>query len=325
MLIKSHARLLAPAVIAASVGTASAQVSLLSNQSTNPSVPALATGAVAANGAAAPLGTQWSELQADATGANAVGGLAAHPTTTGGSFRLADNFTITGPMSLHHVTLYAYQSGASANPFAAVNLRIWNGRPGDTGSTVIFGDTTTNRLEWLIATGMYRVFNSTATPAPMTPDTSKPIWALDAALGNLQLAPGTYWLDWQIVPTNSALEAFTPIVTKAGARTVAGANARQFTTGGWVDAVDTGKPATSADVVVDLPFMLYGYFGQPPCTGDFNGDGDFGTDQDIEAFFACLSGNCCTACGSADFNGDGDVGTDQDIESFFRVLAGSPC
>jgi hypothetical protein len=63
----------------------------------------------------------------------------------------------------------------------------------------------------------------------------------------------------------------------------------------------------------------------PTCTPDFNNDGDTGTDQDIEAFFACLAGNCCPACGSADFNGDGDFGTDQDIEAFFRVLAGGPC
>ncbi|HYE63005.1 MAG TPA: hypothetical protein VD997_13495 [Phycisphaerales bacterium] len=62
-------------------------------------------------------------------------------------------------------------------------------------------------------------------------------------------------------------------------------------------------------------------------TSDFNGDGDFGTDQDIEAFFACLGGSCCETCyaGGADFNGDGDTGTDQDIESFFRVLGGGAC
>jgi|GEM_PF-6873155 len=60
-------------------------------------------------------------------------------------------------------------------------------------------------------------------------------------------------------------------------------------------------------------------------TSDFNGDGDFGTDQDIEAFFACFGGNCCNGCGSADFNDDGDYGTDQDIEAFFRVLAGAAC
>jgi trimeric autotransporter adhesin len=62
-------------------------------------------------------------------------------------------------------------------------------------------------------------------------------------------------------------------------------------------------------------------------TADFDGDGDAGTDADIEAFFRCLAGDCCPACflGGADFNGDGDAGTDGDIESFFRVLAGGPC
>ncbi|HYE62733.1 MAG TPA: FG-GAP-like repeat-containing protein [Phycisphaerales bacterium] len=66
----------------------------------------------------------------------------------------------------------------------------------------------------------------------------------------------------------------------------------------------------------------------PPCGDqDFNGDGDLGTDADIEAFFACLGGNCCETCyaGGADFNADGDWGTDADIESFFRVLGGGPC
>jgi hypothetical protein len=66
----------------------------------------------------------------------------------------------------------------------------------------------------------------------------------------------------------------------------------------------------------------------PVCgTADFDGDGDTGTDADIEAFFACLAGNCCATCyeGGADFNADGDTGTDADIESFFRVLAGGPC
>jgi subtilisin family serine protease len=58
---------------------------------------------------------------------------------------------------------------------------------------------------------------------------------------------------------------------------------------------------------------------------DFDGDGDVGTDADIEAFFACLAGACCPTCGSADFDGDGDVGTDADIEAFFRVLAGGAC
>ncbi len=64
------------------------------------------------------------------------------------------------------------------------------------------------------------------------------------------------------------------------------------------------------------------------CGGaDFDGDGDAGTDADIEAFFACLSGDCCATCwpGGSDFDTDGDSGTDADIEAFFRVLAGGSC
>jgi len=61
------------------------------------------------------------------------------------------------------------------------------------------------------------------------------------------------------------------------------------------------------------------------CSADFNNDGDTGTDQDIELFFAAMAGDQCSTCGSADFNGDGDVGTDLDIESFFRVLGGGAC
>ncbi|HYE62972.1 MAG TPA: CotH kinase family protein [Phycisphaerales bacterium] len=64
-----------------------------------------------------------------------------------------------------------------------------------------------------------------------------------------------------------------------------------------------------------------------PCSSDFNGDGDAGTDQDIEAFFACIGGHCCDTCDpfGSDYNRDGDAATDQDIEAFFRVLGGGSC
>jgi hypothetical protein len=66
--------------------------------------------------------------------------------------------------------------------------------------------------------------------------------------------------------------------------------------------------------------------GPMPCWGaDFNGDGNDGTDDDVLAFFACVSGSCCATCGEPDFNTDGDAGTDQDIEAFFRVISGGAC
>jgi hypothetical protein len=92
-----------------------------------------------------------------------------------------------------------------------------------------------------------------------------------------------------------------------------------------------GAPPVDIGAEMTLPEHLRLYIAPPPgpatCTSDFNGDGDFGTDADIEAFFACLGGDCCGTCfpGGADFNGDGDIGTDADIEAFFRVLGGGSC
>jgi hypothetical protein len=89
--------------------------------------------------------------------------------------------------------------------------------------------------------------------------------------------------------------------------------------------------ATGNRLFVSGFFSTAGGLSQPglaqwiESSADFNGDGDSGTDADIEAFFACLAGDCCLRCGSADFNGDGDSGTDADIEAFFRVLAGGSC
>ncbi|HYE61351.1 MAG TPA: hypothetical protein VD997_05090 [Phycisphaerales bacterium] len=85
--------------------------------------------------------------------------------------------------------------------------------------------------------------------------------------------------------------------------------------------------SAGVDATLDVNFRVLAAPGPTCGNADYNGDGDIGTDQDIEAFFACLGGTCCDTCweGGSDFNGDGDFGTDQDIESFFRVLGGGPC
>jgi hypothetical protein len=76
----------------------------------------------------------------------------------------------------------------------------------------------------------------------------------------------------------------------------------------------------------DLMFRTYVRSFALCCTGDFNHDDIWNDDADIEAFFACLAGDCCPTCApDADFNCDGDPATDADIESFFRVLAGGVC
>ncbi len=101
---------------------------------------------------------------------------------------------------------------------------------------------------------------------------------------------------------------------------------------GWVQATSNNLPSarqiffgSQLTINADVAFVITGTIGSPCGSADFDGDGDTGTDADIEAFFACLAGNCCATCGTADFDGDGDTGTDADIEAFFRVLAGGNC
>ena len=308
-------------------GGAMAQQAIYSNGSANPAVVALSTGSQTGSNVTAPNGGAWSELQSAAGVSNATGGFAAHVTGTGGAFRLADDFVVAANPGwrIDSISLFAYQTGAAVNPFSGVNLRIWSGRPGDVGSTVVFGDTATNRMTGASATNLYRAFNTTVAP-PTTPDGTKQLWRLDVNTNHLFLTPGTYWLDWQITTSVAGGEAFCPSATVAGVRTQAGWNARQFsTTLGWVDLIDAGKPSTAPDLAQDLAFVITGFAGPQPCSPDYNGDGDIGTDADIEAFFRCIAGDCCATCAPADFNGDGDVGTDADIEAFFRVLAGLPC
>lgn len=88
------------------------------------------------------------------------------------------------------------------------------------------------------------------------------------------------------------------------------------------------KVEAVGNIYFDISNVNFSIIDSSDCgTADFDGDGDSGTDADIDAFFACLSGSCCPTCWylGADLNGDGDAGADADTEAFFRVLAGGTC
>ena len=139
------------------------------------------------------------------------------------------------------------------------------------------------------------------------------------------LAPGEYYLAVTIynhMPVDSAGQALWLTTPYETIRTPDGPGAASPIAGWTATVNDEG--------FYDVYLTGACFVGQtgPTCgTADFDGDGDFGTDADIESFFACLSGNCCATCWhlGADFNADGDAGTDSDIEAFFRVLAGGHC
>ncbi|HQZ94940.1 MAG TPA: carboxypeptidase regulatory-like domain-containing protein [Pyrinomonadaceae bacterium] len=218
--------------------------------------------ATSESGVAAPAGFFFSELQHN-TGVTTEGNGSAGFTSTQGTFRLADNFTIAQPCTISTIAVYGYLTGSAAtpSPFTAGTLQIWNGRPGDAGATVVFGDTTTNRLASSVDTTYFRLFNSVV-PAPgSAPGTTRKIWRNTLNV-NAVLPAGTYWIDWATTVTGAAAH-FAPAKTIAGARGAAGDNARQQTvsTGLWTDVADTGAPAAAADIVQDLPFDVVGTSG----------------------------------------------------------------
>lgn len=226
----------------------------------------LSTGPTSNSGVAAPAGTTWSELQnnvGNTTESNTIGGFSGNAP----SFRLADDFVVPAGQNwtINAIETFAYKTGAAAapSPFVTSTLRIWSGRPGDVGSTIRCGDTTTNVLASSTDALMFRLFNS-AVPAPGSAvGTTRRIWrnrltVPAACAGAMFFTPGTYWIDYDTTDSTAGAH-FYPVVTIPGSRTPPGiANARQSNAGVWGDVIDTGTPATAPDIAQSLPFLLFG-------------------------------------------------------------------
>ncbi len=165
--------------------------------------------------------------------------------------RLADDFTVPGGgWTIGSVILFVYQTNAPTAPstITAITLQIWNGPPG-AGGSVIWGDTTTNRLLSSGFSNIYRVLDTGLLA------TSRPIMQNTASLG-VSLGPGTYWLDWDFAGSGLYGGPFNPLVTILGQTTTG--NARQYT-GAWANVSDLGTGTAQG-----LPFILEGSTGAIP-------------------------------------------------------------
>ena len=155
--------------------------------------------------------------------------------TVSSSFRLAQQFTVpAGGWLIDKFTVYAYQTGSTTtSTFTAMNFRVWNGAPNVVGSTIVFGDTTTNRMTATMFSGIYRVTQTSGG------NTQRPIMAIEAAGANLTLPAGTYWMDFQL-SGSLASGPFAPPLTTNGTRITG--DALQFSVGSstWAAFVDGG-------------------------------------------------------------------------------------
>jgi hypothetical protein len=210
----------------------------------------LPTGAMTSTGVPAPTGYLWSELP---PGNNALGFSAR---SIFGD-RLADNFTVSDPAGWHitAIDVFGYVTDTplgAPSPFTFASCRIWNGRPGDPGAAVVFGDTATNRLAGSVEAMIVRG-NATG----HSQNRIRAIWANTLAV-DVNLPPGQYWLDF------SQNDGFNPPVTIAGVRGPAGADARQYIgdLAQWDDLIDPGPSGgTYPPVAQELPFIIRGTVG----------------------------------------------------------------
>ncbi len=161
--------------------------------------------------------------------------------------RLADEFEVPGPGSWYvdTITVFAYQTGSSTtSTITAVNLQIWDGSPDDPASSVVFGDTTTNRMASTGWSNIYRTLDTTSG------DTQRAIMANVVTVGTL-LPAGTYWVDWTIDGSASFSGPWGPPITIDGQTTTG--NGLQYT-GTWGPAMDD----TFGTFPQGLPFIVEG-------------------------------------------------------------------
>jgi hypothetical protein len=244
------------------------------------------TGTTSRSGVTAPAGYVWSESQSDTgntTETNSVLGFGA----TVGSVTLADNFTIPAGQSwkISSLTVYGFFVNwtASQSPFTGGIVRIWNGRPGDAGATVIFGDTTTDRLLSSTRANAYSIANSTV-PAPgIVPNTTRELWENKLSIApTLTLGAGTYWVEFATSTFGGGAQFYRNVIVSNN-RTQAGWNARQWlaSSNAWGDVLDGGSPASAPDVPQDIAFRIRGTIASSNNASkfaDYDGDGktDFG-------------------------------------------------
>lgn len=170
------------------------------------------------------------------------------------SARIADDFTIadSGGWDITGITFFIYMGGGpptTPSPFTAINYQIWDGPPDDVGSSVVYGDTITNRLTATSWANMYRRLESDPT------DSSRPVFYLVTS-DSFTLPAGDYWLDWQADGDPLYSGPWQPPVTINGQTTTG--NAKQYFGDVWQEVVDASLGTPQGE-----PFVIEGTVNPP--------------------------------------------------------------
>ena len=183
---------------------------------------------------------------ADASAITAPGTLFG-ASTTGNPFKMSDDFTIPSGQSwqIDSIIVFGYQTGSTTtSTITEARLEIQSGiGPDTTGSTVVFGDTTTNRMLGTYWSGIYRVTSTTLT------NSQRPIMRVNVTV-NSTLPSGDYWLISSLKGSLASGPWSPPRTIPAVPLT---GNGKQRVATGWQPYVD-GTPPSGQGV----PFIIYG-------------------------------------------------------------------
>ncbi len=151
-----------------------------------------------------------------------------------GGYRVADDWVVTENVIVDNIQFYGYQTGSTTtSTINGITLAIWDGIPGEASSTLVWGDQFEDVFGESEFSGAYRQLES----GPG--DTTRPIMITTAITTGLELAPGTYWIDWDLAGSLASGPWAPPIVITGEATT---GNAMQFSpdTGAWLPIEDSG-------------------------------------------------------------------------------------
>ncbi|MFZ2095954.1 MAG: hypothetical protein WAV05_04875 [Anaerolineales bacterium] len=172
-----------------------------------------------------------------------------------GGNRMADDFTILDPAGweIDAITFFAYQTSApiTPSPITGVYYQIWDGPPNDPGSSVVFGNLVTNRLQNSVSFDVQR-------DSGTSPCADNRYIFTDVASAGLTLSAGTYWIEWMTDGSAAYSGPWAPPITILGQTTTG--NALQYTSStGWAAAQDQGTSTPQG-----MPFIIDGSIHELP-------------------------------------------------------------
>ncbi len=199
-----------------------------------------------------PGGNHTSMLQNTTLSMNIIGFNANYNASA--STGLADDFEIPEDKVwyIDEFMVFGYQTGSTtSSTFTAIYIQVWEGSPLEPGSTVVFGDTFTNRISSTSFSGIYRT-----TQTAGFGNTDRPVMQIVAEAGVL-LPAGEYWLEYRLVGSTASGPFCAPITIMGQTTT---GNALQYNASdGFYPLIDySASTGLGTQTPQGIPFRVYG-------------------------------------------------------------------